>query len=78
MKDINICFNAIDKYFTFLKIIGGGFLAILGVYSFIKDIFGEIIAKGSLMVSVMLIAIIILTIFDKFNIIKQIRRRNKR
>jgi len=76
-KEIYICLDVIEKYFTFLKIIGTGFMAILGVNTLIKDIFGELIIKGALIAIAFVIMSLLLTIFRKFAIIKTIREKEK-
>ena len=75
--EIELCLNVIERYFTFLKILGTGFMTILGVHSIIKDIFGIIIAKATLIVVALSIVITILTIFRKFAIIKTIREKDE-
>jgi|GEM_PF-4906798 len=74
-EEIYICLDVIEKYFTFIRIIGTGFMAILGVNAIIKDIFGDIIAKGSLVVAAFTLIVLILTVFRKFAIIKAIREK---
>jgi len=77
-EEIYICLDVIEKYFTFLKIMGLGFMGILSVHSLIKNIFGEIIAKYSLVISGFIVILIILTIFRKFAIIKAIREKEEK
>ena len=74
-NEISICLKVIENYFSFLKIMGTGFMAILGVNTLVKDIFGELITKGVLIAIVFVIMSLLLTVFRKFAIIKALREK---
>lgn len=68
---INNCMKVINLLFKFLGVIGAGFLGIMGVFTFITNVFGIFIAKVSLVVATVIIITILGMIYNRFATIKQ-------
>ena len=78
MKEkIEICLKVINLLFKLLGILGAGFLSLVGLYSFIGGEFGLLVAKVSLTICAIFIAITLLLIYDRFSIIKEMIKGNK-
>ena len=76
-KRIEICLKVIEKYFTLLKILGVGFMAILGINDIVNEMFGKTIAYVSVIIVAVLISVVFLTIGKKFAIISKLNLKDK-
>ena len=74
---IEICLKVIEKYFTLLKILGVGFMAILGINDVVSEMFGKTVAYISVVVVAVLISVIVLTLSKKFAIISKLNIKDQ-
>ena len=76
-EKVNNCLKTIDKLFKWLSLTGIGFLGLIGIFTFVKNLFGMYIAKIALIVLAILMIGISYMIYDRFVIIKEINLKDE-
>lgn len=71
-QKIDNCLKSISSLYGYLKILGGGVLAIIAMYSFLSEAFSVLIAKSILIVTGLMILFICFIIFKKHAIIEKL------
>lgn len=76
-QQIKNCLKTISSLYTYLKILGGGVLAIVAMYSFLGEAFSVLMAKSILAVAGTMILFICFTIFKKLAIIEKLNLKKE-